>query len=971
MGGIFSRGQNTVTEADRISEFQINQATYGNVVPIIFGTTRVAGNIIDYYNFNAIQHSETTRTGKGGGGGSSSTNITYTYKAAVLIGICEGPIAAIGRVWQGSDTITTLADLGFTLYGGWLGQEVDAYTQSVAPSHSLPYSGLAYIAGYVDLNSSGGMYTYNFEVAGLMLGGNGVDCNPADICSYILSDAVNGINISGIDAVSLSNFRTFAAAADLLGSLPLTDQSRAYEIVNNICEACDVMVFDSQGELKFVPRCEDTIGGYTPDLTTQYDLDEDDFLPFDDGTLVKFDRSAQSETYNQVTVEYINRANNYETETVDKQVLADVSTRGLRPASTKSYHFFHSKARAEQVAMRLALKSCYDRVTYTFRLPWTFCLLEPGDIVKLSLSTGPFLLSGVPVRIETVEEDNDGELEITAKPLMNGIASPAKYAVFDSDRAIRDYNVDPGNVSTPMFFQIPATLTGNIQKVMLAAAGGPSWGGCQVWISDDGDTYKQVGELNGKTRYGIIVSDSGTSIVINMISGELNSGTAADAQNARTLCYADGELFSYETATLTGANQYTLTGLVRGQYSTAQVNHATGVQFARVDMDRLFGYEYLVGDIGKTIYVKLPSTNVFGSGLLELAEVTAYRYTILDLFPPDVPTLFVEQLANGRRRFIWFYDYPTPNDVKGFRVRVYPGSAPYWDTGTAAFDGVVGASPWETDMLAAGTYTVMVKAVDNAGNESENAAISVIGLGDELVENILETHDLSDWSGTLTGCRVYDDNVVVNDPGVKMWSDNPEAPLWTSDNDPMYRAQYRNMVYEDSFTALAEGNLLIQSAMQGNAAVYYREAFPLPMWGGDNDPMWTDDNNGMWTPGIYLPYNGKININRGQVDIKTIIGAGPIEGKITELTALVDVADLPDLYLNDVVIAACGTNLILPHSCNAIKGINISVQDDGGSAVYAKVIDKVLNGTTAWKVQCYNISGAAVAGTIDAQIDWY
>ena len=89
MAGLFMKGQNTVTEAERVSEFQVNQATYGNVVPIIFGTTRIAGNIIDYFNFTAIQHSETTRTGKGGGG-TSSTNITYTYKAAVLIGLFEG-----------------------------------------------------------------------------------------------------------------------------------------------------------------------------------------------------------------------------------------------------------------------------------------------------------------------------------------------------------------------------------------------------------------------------------------------------------------------------------------------------------------------------------------------------------------------------------------------------------------------------------------------------------------------------------------------------------------------------------------------------------------------------------------------------------------------------------------------------------------------------------------------------------------
>lgn len=654
MAGLFSKSQNTVTEQERISGFQVNQATYGAVVPIVFGTTRISGNILDYYDFTAIQHSETTRTGKGGGG-SSSTNITYTYKAAVLVGLCEGQITSVGRVWQGSDTITTLAALGFTLFSGAVGQSAWDYTQTKLPAHSLPYSGLAYVAGYVDLTSNGGMYTYNFEVAGLLRDGD--DCNPADICNYIMTDSVNGIGITGVNSTALANFHSFAAAADLLGSMPLTDQSKAYTIVNNLCEACDVMVFDSQGELKFVPRCEDTITGngvtYTPDLTVQYDLDEDDFLPFDDGVLVQFERTSQAETYNQATVEFINRANNYETETVDKQVLADVSTRGLRPAGTKTYHFFHTKARAEQVATRLALKSCYDRVTYEFRLPWNYGLLEPGDIVTLSLSSGPLLLNRVPVRIETVEEDDDGELEITAKPLLSGVATPARYTVYDSDRASRDFNVSPGASTAPAIIDLPTVLTDGIIKTSIATSGGSNWGGANVWVSDDGNTYKQVGSLSAKSRYGTLTAslpDSATtidatntlSVDLSISGGTLSGGTQADAQNYRTLCWVDGEIIAYATATLTGANKYNLSYLVRGCYGTPITSHTAGTEFVRLDSE-LFGYSHSLADIGKTVYVKLQGFNVYGAGVEDLSDVTACQHTIQQYFVPQVSGLTCSQ----------------------------------------------------------------------------------------------------------------------------------------------------------------------------------------------------------------------------------------------------------------------------------------------------------------------------------------
>ena len=53
MGFLFGKGKNTTNRADMIADFQINTASYGEVVPEILGTTRVSGNIIDYEDFTA------------------------------------------------------------------------------------------------------------------------------------------------------------------------------------------------------------------------------------------------------------------------------------------------------------------------------------------------------------------------------------------------------------------------------------------------------------------------------------------------------------------------------------------------------------------------------------------------------------------------------------------------------------------------------------------------------------------------------------------------------------------------------------------------------------------------------------------------------------------------------------------------------------------------------------------------------
>ena len=79
----FFRGKTTTTRANKISEFTVNTAEYGAVVPEIIGTVRTAGNVIYYDDFTAHEHRETHKAGKGGK--SKQVSITYTYTVAVIL----------------------------------------------------------------------------------------------------------------------------------------------------------------------------------------------------------------------------------------------------------------------------------------------------------------------------------------------------------------------------------------------------------------------------------------------------------------------------------------------------------------------------------------------------------------------------------------------------------------------------------------------------------------------------------------------------------------------------------------------------------------------------------------------------------------------------------------------------------------------------------------------------------------------
>ena len=623
MGFLFSRGRNTTNRADMIADFQINTASYGEVVPEILGTTRVSGNIIDYEDFTAHEHKSTTRTGKGGG--SKHTEITYTYTVAAAIGLCEGPIKGIGKVWRDKEVYQYPNEkIELTLFKGDYGQTPWPYMLSKHPDKALPYSGLAYMAGVVDLGDRGSLPQYNFEIQGKLLEtGDGVDVNPADYIVHVLQSVGADVVIDGID-----NFRAYCKAADILISTPPNQKSaKAQQVINDIAEITNSLVFWSTDRLKIVPLADKPIGDWTPANQIQYDLTADDFIAGSDGQLILYKRKDSSEAYNEATVEFINRANSYEKETVSFEVVADVQRNGLKPASKKSAHYLYTKARAQYYAEQLAMKRLYAKTQYTFRLDWAFCALEVGDLVTLTDKSCQ--LDHQIVVITSVNEAADGQLELTAEGKPAGTYAPAKYNVHENERPFVDYNQEAPSVNDVAIFQTVGDVGGNQIFVGVNAPSG--WGGCSVWLSDNDQTYQRIGNISqqarmGRTKYGFAQNGNFCNVTINQ--GVLKSGTHIDAERGNTLCWVNGEALSYEDVEVHPNNWFTLRGLVRGQYGTNAINHNADERFVRVD-EALFRYPYRKEDINKTIYLKFTSLNLFGSNEQGLDEVQEYTYKIV------------------------------------------------------------------------------------------------------------------------------------------------------------------------------------------------------------------------------------------------------------------------------------------------------------------------------------------------------
>ncbi len=79
-------------EGPRLAELPLQTSTDGAPMPRLWGRARMAGQVIWAARFT--EHSETTGGGKGG-----PKQTGYTYSLSFAVGLCEGEIAGIGRIW--------------------------------------------------------------------------------------------------------------------------------------------------------------------------------------------------------------------------------------------------------------------------------------------------------------------------------------------------------------------------------------------------------------------------------------------------------------------------------------------------------------------------------------------------------------------------------------------------------------------------------------------------------------------------------------------------------------------------------------------------------------------------------------------------------------------------------------------------------------------------------------------------------
>jgi hypothetical protein len=610
------------------SAMRIQRSVNGAAVPVVYGTTRLPGNLIWYGDFKATPVKSGGKSGgKGGmtGTGAKGQAGKTTYQASFAIGLAAGTIQGIGRVWDTTGAADTPASIGgaLAIMSGAAGQSPWSYLAANHPDQALGYSGLAYVGiANLALGESPSLPNLSFEAIGFGPAATPVawsvppgsrawsvaytppsyaqppfaaiaavlktppvtanivfDTSPAFCIADLLTSTSYGAGLAPNLIGDLTQYATWCQAAGLAMSAALTESRDCRSILRDWLDATLADAFWSQGQIKIGAYADTPVTGtaadgstivFTPNLTPAMTIDDTLMLPgASDAGPLTVTRKDPAEVSNRFTVEYADRDSDYNTVTVTADDTAHIAAYGLRPASDIQADFITVGATAQTVAdLRLARETGV-LATYEWRMRSPGELLEPFDIV--AISDAALGLSALPVRVTEVEEEDDSVFHITAEDIPGVLSAMAARPLAAPAGAVSSANADPGNVNAPIVFEPPAPLclagSGLEIWALISGADSAQWGGCDVWVSTGQANYAYIGTSLGAARMGTLTAPLAAVTAAA-------SGPTYDAANtlAVDLSESDGELISTDQASALALNSLCIVDGELIAYTTATLS---------------------------------------------------------------------------------------------------------------------------------------------------------------------------------------------------------------------------------------------------------------------------------------------------------------------------------------------------------------------------------------------------------------
>ncbi len=765
MSGLFggNKPQPSGWQTPVLAGLQIQKTGYSQPVPIVYGTARVSPTLMYYTDWQVHPHtsSQSTGGGKGGGRGGSVTTTTYTYSATVCFLLAEGPVAGVSRIWRNHVSYANPAAVGFMIFPGSYPQTPWGYLSSAHPTEALGYAGSAYAAfANYDLGSQGSLGNHLFEVEGAQISSGTQDANPADVISDFLGNPYYGVLSVFPNAWSPQSFlgdltalRNWCATNNLLISPAVATQRAAHDWIADWLLVANAGAFWSEATLKIIPY------GMVS-ATPVYDLGDDDFIVTGHEDPVVVTRKRRADAYNDVSVEYLDRTNEYTAAPARVTDASAIETFGVRTKPTVTLHSICLQSVAQQVAQAILLRELYILNTFQFKLAPRYCLLEPMDVVTITDSM--LGLEHTQVLITAIEEDATGLLTITAEEYNPAFYASLAYNAQVASGYIPNLGTAPTQLSAATLFLAPPAATASGNEIWMAVTNlDPLYAGSQIYMSYDDVSYQPIGVIYGNSTAGVTttalgpapsaspgVLDSVDTVGVDLSAsrGVLTGVSQAVLMTYGTLSLVGNEFLAWRDATLTAVSHYTLDTLLRGLYYSADQNPIqSGARFVLCD-ETLFRYPYNPNLQGKTIYFKFVAFNAGAVAVQDIAQVPAVTFAVSgQLSVPPAPSGLTVTQSGSTVNFSWI---GSGLSSARYELRYVPqGNPANWNDGVLIATSIT-QTTYASSQVPPGAWTFLLAAQDSGGNYSAAAWLDFTVADTLTVQAALAFGP--QWPGTLT-----------------------------------------------------------------------------------------------------------------------------------------------------------------------------------------------------------------------------
>lgn len=565
-------------EGPRLDDLRLQCSTYGAPINKVYGTVRISGNVI--WGTNFVEHKKKKKQGKGGGG---STSTTYSYTISCAIGLCEGEILGISRIWADGKEVTDKfyspdgqSAINWTLYTGTETQEPDSFIAAIETSRPAPaYRGLAYIVlKDMDLTDFGNRipnFTFEAEREVTFLDAIIKEASAgAGLETTLGSAEIDATDLAGIpiDGFTVSSDRTYRERIEQLMAV--------YNF--GACEADGKVTFQRKDKFGTYPIPVYDLGAKEGDKG--------------EGEIYQVERKHDRELPKSLTVNYLSLDKDYQAGALTA-IRANTNSQN---ATSLDVNFCLTDARAKELSEQKLYEAWIKRSTMTAALGPYWAFLSPGDILDMDLAGRRRLIQitkttlGAPIVLKLEGTDVGGNTykrtersaddEVKPSPIKE--PSPVTIEFLDIPRLPNDTRSDP--------------------ILYLAATGNPYYGANVFESKDGGASWLLKAQIINQSTMGIVTNklapgptefwDEGNTLTIKLASGTLESRPELDVLNGFNAAVIGQEIIQFRSAILIDKNTYVLSGLLRGRLGTEDQldNHMIGERFVLLEAG---GVEYM------------------------------------------------------------------------------------------------------------------------------------------------------------------------------------------------------------------------------------------------------------------------------------------------------------------------------------------------------------------------------------------